>query len=241
MPKLLAVKDPNLVKAVERNARSLSLWGWLFIGVGLVTEISAGQLHPVAGFPFIGVGVACLVWREPALFAAVAALALLSIPASLNARISLLGPDPLAQLADLDAIERIAVAIGKVLVALTAGNQFFIFRLLYGTARATTSDPDLDVIPEMVPNRTNRIARWGRTVGLAGFAAAALAWLLALIDPGAFFTRVAAEFGGSLAAVAVGLGLGAAFSPTDEREAALLGTGAGMAAFLGAALLLVRM
>ena len=238
MPKTLSTQDANLVKAVERNARSLNLWGVLLIAAGAVTQFAVWDSHPVAGFPLMAIGAACLIWKDPALFAAVGTIVAFSIPASLNARVSLLGPDPLAQLTDLNAIERVAIALGKVLIALTAGNQFLMFRLLYGTARATSDDANLPLIPAMVPNRTDRIARWARTLGIAGGIAALLGWLLLAVDPAAFLTRVAAELGGSLGAVAAGLGGGAAFSPTEEREAALFGVSLGLVAFVAAAILL---
>jgi hypothetical protein len=41
--------------------------------------------------------------------------------------------------------------------------------------------------------------------------------------------------------LAVGLGLGAAFAPTDERRAALAGVGLGLLGYLTAAFVLLRL
>jgi hypothetical protein len=48
-----------------------------------------------------------------------------------------------------------------------------------------------------------------------------------------------AEMGGSVGIVAVGLGLGTAFAPTDERPAALAGGALGLTGYAAAALVLL--
>jgi hypothetical protein len=240
MPQTLSSSDPNLLKAVQRLARSHYLWAALFIGFGLLTQFAAAPRHLFSGLPFIMIGMACLLRRDPALLAAVAVMFALSIVPMLNSQIGILGPDPLRQLTSLGALEFAALALGKLLLAYTAFNQFLYLRFLYGTAQAVTDEPNLPHIPEMVPNRTDAQARWARGLAIAGM-------LLAL---GSLFTtsveletliRAGAELGGSLGAVAIGLGLGAAFSPTGERPAALLGTGLGLLGYITAVFVLLRL
>jgi hypothetical protein len=241
MPRTLPKDDPHLITAVKRLARVQLVWGWLLVGLGLLTQIVAGLDHPVAGLPFIAVGIACLRWGDPALLAAVAALVALSIVPAVNGRATLLGPDPLVRLLGMSAVEIGALVIGKVLMVVTASNQFLFYRLLYGTERATSDEADLPIIPPMLPNRTNRLARWASGLGFGGVFLSIISLLLLIADPTAPATRAMAEMGGSLGAIALGLGLGAAFSPTDERPAALWGVGLGGVSYFAAASTLLRL
>jgi hypothetical protein len=241
MPKTISTTDPHLLTAVNRLGRTQMVWGWLLIGFGLLTQLYARLDHPVAGLPFVAIGVACLRWGDPALLAAVATLVALSIVPAVNGRAAILGPEPFVRMLGMSAIEIGALVVGKLLVVITATNQFVFYRLLYGTARATSDDPDLPIVPEMVPNRTDRLARWGSGLALGGVAACVVSLLLRLFDPAAFATRVTAEIGGSLGATAIGLGLGAAFSPTNERPAALWSTALGALSYFVAAFALLRL
>jgi len=240
MPKTLSKDDPNLLKAVQRLTRSHYLWAALFVGLGLLTQFVAAPRHPFAGLPFIIIGLVCLRWRDPALLATVAVLLALSIAPTLYGRITILGPDPLTEVTSLGGLEIAALALGKLLLTYIAANQFLYLRLLYGTARATTDDPDLPLIPEMVPNRTDRQARWARRVGVAGVVIALGTLFITNIELESLI-RAGAELAGSLGAIAIGLGFGAAFAPTDERPAALLGVGLGAISYIAAVLVLLRL
>jgi hypothetical protein len=231
MPKTLSTSDPNLVKAVQRLGRSQKLWGVLLIALGFVTELAATSNHPVAGLPFIAVGLLAFRWAEPALLATVAVVMAFSIVPTINPRLTLLGPDPIAALADLRPLELGAVVVGKGLIVLTAANQFFLYRFLYGTARASAADPDLAIIPAMVPNRTDGLSRSARLIAIVAILSSVLGFIFSLVDPAAFPTHILAELGGSLGVVAFGFGLGCAFSPTNERSAALLGVQLGLLAY----------
>ena len=241
MPRTLSVKDPNLIAAVARLQRTQQLWGLLLIGLGLVTELAAGSAHPVAGLAFIAVGFFAFRWAEPALLATGATVVAFSIVPSINPRLTILGPDPLTQVAVLSLIELIALVIGKGLIVLTMANQFFIYRFLYGTARASSEDPDLALIPAMVPNRTNGLARSARWMVLIGLALGALGFGFSVVSPGAFQAQVLAETAGTLAVVAIGLGVGCAFSPTDERLPALASLALGIVGYIVAAVVLLRL
>ncbi len=240
MPKLLSKDDPNLVKAASRLARGQLIWGGLFIVLGLFTSLAAGEAHPISGLPFIAVGVMCLRWGDPVLIAAVAMLMALSIWPSLDVRGSILGPEPIYKVfPNFGFVERSALVFAKGILVYTALQQFLVLRFLYGTETATTDDPNTPVIPAMIPNNANRFGVWARFLGFAGIAFAILALLLALLAPPTTFTRTLAELGGSLGALALGLGLGVAFSPTDEREAALWAIGLGAVSYLASAVLIL--
>ena len=241
MPKTLSKTDPALLSGVRRLQRVQQVWGLLLIALGLLTELAATSAHPVAGLPFIAVGLFAFRWAEPALLATVATLMAFSIVPSINPRLSILGPDPLLQLADPSFLELLAVVVGKVIIVLTAANQFFLYRFLYGTSRATTDDPNQAIIPEMVTNRTNGLARWARWIAIASLIFVIGAGLLRFVDPDPFIPRLWAEIAGSLGTVAVGIGLGAAFSPTDQRRAGLFGVGAGLLAYFVASVMILSL
>jgi hypothetical protein len=239
MPKTLSKKDPHLLEGVKRLGRAQATTGWLLVGYGLLTQFVSLGDHPVAGLPFIAIGFFCLRWGDPALLAAAAVLFGLSIVPTVAPGISILGPEPVLVLSErLGWLENIALIAAKAFLAYSAINQFFLYRLLYGTERAT-GDADLDLIPAMVTNRTDSLARWARSAGLFAAGSGLVALGLRAFDPLAFGTRVMTETCGSLGAVALGLGLGAAFSPTDERRAALIGMALGFASYVGAIVMLL--
>jgi hypothetical protein len=195
----------------------------------------------LSGLAFIAVGVLAFVWAEPALLGTVATLIAFSIVPTINPRLTILGPDPLRQIAELSLIELIALVVGKGLIVLTTANQFFIYRFLYGTARASTEDPNQALIPAMVPNRTNGLARSARWMGLISLVLALVSVGFSVVAPEAFQTQILAEAAGTLGVAAIGLGLGCAFSPTDERLPALASLGLGLLGYLAAAIALLRL
>jgi hypothetical protein len=241
MSKTLSTKEPNLVEAVQRLKRIQQIWGGLLLALGLLTELAAAGDHPVAGLGLMAVGLFALVWGEPALLATVATVVAFSIVPTINPRVTIVGPDPLRIFATLSVIELVALVVGKGLIVLTAANQFLVYRFLYGTERATSDDPDQPIIPAMLPNRTDGLARSARWISLIGLAFGLGSLLFVFAVPPAFLTQILAEMGGSLAVVAIGLGLGCAFSPTDERTAALAAVVLGLVAYGAAAATLLRM
>jgi len=240
MTKTLPKTDPNLIKAVDRLGKAHTLYGWLLISLGLFAQWSAGVEHPLAGMPFIAIGIAELVLGEPVLLGTVGLLIILSVLPTLYPTVTILGPEPLVTMMDLGGIEKGALVLGKVILAGTALNQFFLFRLLYGTETATSDDPNLPIIPPMIPNRTDRLARTAQWAGIFSNVAIGLALLLFTQAPDASATRLMTEMAGSLGATAFGLGLATAFSPTTKREAALWGVGTGMVGYLTAVFTLMR-
>jgi hypothetical protein len=112
----------------------------------------------------------------------------------------------------------------RVILLVTAWNQFLLYRLLYGTEAATGLDPSLPSIPEMIPNHSDLLALASRALG----AVSLIASMAAGTSAGSWSSYLLG-FGISLSVIGLGLGLGAAFSPTRRRAAAL--TGAGLSAF----------
>jgi hypothetical protein len=187
-------------------------------------------------------GAACWRWKDPTLLAGVATLFTLSAFGALSRQVGILGPDPIPLVTDLSLPEMAALALARLLLAYVALNQFLVARLLYGTERATTDDPNLPIIPGLVPNRTDSVAKWARRLALVGAGCVGAALALAAVNLAAPpIARALAEVGGSLGALAIGLGLGAAFAPTDERPAALSGVGVGLIAYLAGVIFVLTM
>lgn len=245
MPKTLAQDDPNLLKAVQRLKRANWIWGGLLIGLGVLTQWAQSPQHPLTGLPLILIGVACLRFTEPALLGTAGLLILLTIPAYLNPQLTLLGPDPLPRFVSPgdDEFELrlflAAFTLGKLILAYMAFNQFVLMRFLYGTERAWVDDPKQPVIPRMVPNRVNGLLRWGLWMMLGSIAAFVLTLILLLVDRSGVAARLSAELTGSLGALALALGIGVAFSPTDFRGVAVLSMGVGTLAYMAAAIILL--
>jgi hypothetical protein len=122
----------------------------------------------------------------------------------------------------------------RVIFMASAWNQFLLYRLLYGTQTGHGLEAGKPDIPEVVPNHTNRLAWSARLVGFAALAADLLAIPLrtSSIAPHLLSGGVGA------AILAIGLGAGVAFSPTDKRDSALVAVALGVIAFFLAALLL---
>ena len=245
MPKTLPQDDPNLLKAVQRLKRANWIWGGLLIGLGILTQWSQSPQHPLTGLPLIIIGVVCLRFNEPALLATAGLLIALSIPAYFNPNLTLLGPDPLPRFvspADDELELRLFLAaftLGKLILAYMAFNQFVLMRFLYGTERAWVDDPKQPIIPQMVPNRVNGVLRWSLWMMLGSIAAFVLTLILFFVDRSGVAPRLGAELTGSLGALALALGVGVAFSPTDFRGIAVLAMGVGTLAYIVAAIILL--
>ncbi len=165
---------------------------------------------------------------QPAYLAMVAALwglSLVSLNPQLNQALAL---DPIALLFGAGALERLALAFVRVILLIMAWNQFLFYRMLYGTRTAGGLDPELRPIPEVIPNRTDQLANFAAGLSLAGIAPLLVA--LSPVDAGT--ARLALSLCAVLAALAVGMGLGAAFSPTRRRSAALTGMALGSLEYL---------
>ena len=245
MPKALSQDDPNLLKAVQRLKRANWIWGGLLIGLGVLTQWTLAPQHPFTGLPLILIGFACVRFNEPALLAAAGVLIALSTLAYVNPNLTLLGPDPLPRFvspADDEAELRlflVTFTVGKLILAYMAFNQFVLMRFLYGSEHAWVDDPKQPGIPPMVPNRLNSILRWSLWLALGSIGLLVVTLILLLTDPSGLASRLGAELTGSLGALALALGLGVTFSPTDFRGVAVLTMGLGALAYLAAAIILL--
>lgn len=246
MPSILAPDHPHLQQAVHRLRRSHWIWGGVLIGLGLLTQIVLLRERPIGGLPFFILGFVCLFLRDPALLATVSVLIALSIPSYFHPNLHLLGPDPLPELALLGtgteelSIFSVIFALGKVMLAYMAFNQFLLMRFLYGTATAQIDDPKAADIPALVPNRIFGQTRWSLWLGLLTVGALVATLISSLIDRSGDAARLGAEITGNLGAVALGLGVGAAFSPNPHRTAAVLGAACGLLGYaVGFVLLLL--
>jgi hypothetical protein len=141
---------------------------------------------------------------------------------------ALLGPDPLSLLFGNGTLEIVVIVLIRLVIMVTALNQFFMYRMLYGTGDMTGLDPDMADIPEVIPNHSDTLALVARTLGMISLAGDLLASTLMASEQGVYLLGISISFG----VFAIGLGLGSAFSPTQRRAAALTGVGLGSAAYL---------
>ena len=227
MPTELTSEHPNLRQAATRLRRTLWIWAALAAGMGLLTAApsAGGEIVPAIGW-FVA-AVLMALFAQPVLLALTAVQWALSLVAWIPGVSRVAGDDALTALLQPGAFESIGLAVVRVMLAVTAWNQFLFYRMLYGTGQAAGLDPNLPPIPEVVPNRTDAWALASRLLGGAAIVAALAA--LGLSTPARL---IVIQAGLLLASLALGLGLGAAFSPTTRRGAALLGAGLGGIGFV---------
>jgi hypothetical protein len=219
---------PNLVEAAIRLRRILQVWAVIFLGYGALSLAVLPPKDFMAAAPWLASAVLLAFSRQPALLALAAVLWGVSIIVFIPGVDRLLGADALAGLLGGGTVELVALILARVLLGVTAWNQFLFYRMLYGTARASGLDPSQPLIPEVIPNKTNRLAWASRLVGSLSLACILIG--VPLSDD--MQTTIILQTGYSLSVVATGFGLGAAFSPTDRRGAALMGVGLGLIAFI---------
>jgi hypothetical protein len=223
----LTSEHPNLRQAATRLRRTLWIWVALAAGMGLLTAAPAGGGELVTAIGWFVAAVLMALFAQPVLLALTAVQWALSLVAWIPGVARVAGSDALTTLLQPGAFESVGLAVVRVLLAVTAWNQFLFYRMLYGTGRAAGLDPSLPPIPEVVPNHTDTWALASRLLGGVAIVAALAAQ--GLSTPA---RAIVIQAGLVLASLALGLGLGAAFSPTTRRGAALLGAGLGGAGFV---------
>ena len=227
MPKALPVDSPNLTLALTRLKRTLWVWAAMMGGMGLLT-FYANPGHPFESLPWLAAAALMALGIQPAYLALSAFEWGVSLTSFIPGVRYAFGADPLVAPPDVGPVGVAGLALVRVLFLVTAWNQFLLYRLLYGTQGAAGLDPTLPAIPEVIPNRTDSLALAGRLLALLSLPPSLLSWFLipAPLAP------LALGLARAISILAIGLGLGAAFSPTRRRDAALLAIWIGSAGFL---------
>lgn len=224
----LALDHPNLLLARTRLLRTQRLWALLLGAMGLLSYGLLRFRFPLAFLPWVVAAFLMTIQPQPiflALTGMIWGLSLANLTPGVGA---LLGPDPLSLLFGNGTLEIIVIVLIRLVIVVTALNQFFMYRMLYGTGDMTGLDPDLADILEVIPNRSDTLALVARTLGIISLAGDLLASTLMASSLGVYILGISIGFG----VFAIGLGLGSAFSPTQRRTAALTGVGLRSAAYL---------
>ena len=225
MPRALSPEHPNLVKAASRMRRILFAWATVSAGVGLLGLFTASRTVPLL---WLGGALLLFLEQQPALLGMVAvswSLSLLGLSTELNQALAL---DPVGLLFGGEVVGSLSLAFVRLVLALMAWNQFLFYRLLYGTQAMIGLSTGLPDIPEMIPNRTDRLVVYSWFGITAG--GLALLFSFTLASPEGVQSLLTISLG--LAALSIGLGIGVAFSPTHRRAAALASVALGSLMFL---------
>ncbi len=232
MPETLSPDAPNLRLAAGRLRRTLWVWAAMFAALaGLQWFALQRAPDPAALIDALGLMLVALIIAldaQPVYLALVAVVWGTSLVRLVPGVAAVFGPDVLVALVGDSWPEQLAAAIVRLLLMVTAWNQFMLYRLLYGTAQFRGADPQAPLIPEVVPNRAPRLAFAGRWLAAAALALALGA--IPLADPTARGLALHAAL--VLATIALGLGVGAAFSPLPRRAPALQAAVIAAAAYL---------
>lgn len=223
MTSTLPSEAPNLKLAVSRLRRVL--WGWAVLLAALgalhLTPLRSEPLSPslLAAFPYLACAALLASGLQPSYLALVATVWGLSVILLVPSVGAVFGPDPLGVLLGASTLERIVIALVRILFMVTAWNQFLFYRMLYGSADFRGMAPPPPVIPPMVENRTDRMAEWSAMLGFLSV----MTPILAMGLHGTGLSRPMLQGSLVLATFGLGAGLGAAFSPTNRRGTALRG------------------
>jgi hypothetical protein len=226
------VDHPNLILAVGRLRRLQWIWALLFAGLGGLALASTRFTEPFLPLTWITIAALLVPTPQPIFLSLVAVAWGFSLIFLVPGIAQTLGTDPITRLLGSGAVEIAASAIVRLILLVTAWNQFLFYRLLYGTQGAAGLDPSLAPIPSVIPNPSDRVAVWARLLGFLGLMAAVLS--VPLSSASLRLAVLGAAYSGAV--FAVGLGLGAAFVPTTRRSMALTGVALGCASLLAALL-----
>ncbi len=227
MPHSLSPDHPNLLRAVSRLRRILFGWAALFLGMATLTFFAAPGVIPVqwlAGLALLVLSAApkpersgSFLGLQPALLGLVTvtwAVSLLGLVPAINEIFALY---PIVLMFEAGFTESLALAFVRGILVVMAWNQLLFYRMLYGTQGTVGLEPGVPDIPEMVPNRTTLLETYSRWAGITGGLIILAAFIISnneLVLP-----LLSSALGAGM--VAIGLGVGVAFSPTSRRSAAL--------------------
>jgi hypothetical protein len=224
----LAQDHPKLLLARTRLVHTQRLWALLLGAMGLLSYGLLRFHFPLAFLPWVVAAVLMAIQPQPIFLALTGMIWGLSLAHLSPGVASLLGPDPLSLLFGNGTLEIIVIVLIRLVIVVTALNQFFMYRMLYGTEDMIGLVSELADIPELVPNRSNSLALLARYLGIISLVGDILASRIMESSLGIQILGVSVSFG----IFAIGLGLGSAFSPTQQRGAALTGVGLGSVAYL---------
>ena len=227
-PSMISADDPNLQTARKRFRRTMLAWGIILGLVGLLSTLVLRERYPLAALPWLITAALLLIGSQPAFLALVAVQWGLSIVTLIPGIGGQLGPDPLSYILESGLFEAAVLVAVRIIMVVTAFNQFLFYRLLYGTERMTGLEEGFPPIPPVIENRTNLLAQIARGLGLLAVFTAFIAGVFLRDQISTFLLPVAV----GIATYAIGFGVGSAFSPTDRRGAALTGVGLGSLGFL---------
>ena len=172
MPEPIPPLASNLQLAAGRLRRTQWVWAALLGAAALLQWLSlrgeastAGALD-VAALAFAAGLLALSV--QPAYLALVAVLWGSSLIRLVPGVAQVFGPDILVGVLGNSWLEIAAAALVRIVLMVTAWNQFMLYRLLYGTAAFTGGEHGVAPIPEVIPNRTDRLAGIALLVGSVG-------------------------------------------------------------------------
>lgn len=208
MPSTLPPDHPNLLKAVDRLRRIQYTWAALLFGMALLTVLSNPPVIPIH---WAIAAVLLMLGPEPALLGTVATLwglSLLGLVPELNQALAI---DPVGALFGVELVESLALGFVRLVLLVMAWNQMQFYRMLYG---APAPSQDLPDIPPVIENHSDRLAGWAL---LAALGAGVV--LLVAVAGGLTTEMLSTALG--MAALAISLGIGVAFSPTERRVGAL--------------------
>lgn len=233
MPSLLARDDPKLQEAVARLRRLSWMWALLCAGVGGLSLAVGGAAHAGVALSWIALAALLVTLLQPLLLASVAVSLGFSLVLLVPGVEGTLGPDPLAGLLGGGLPGTLGMGLVRILLMVTAWTQLLFYRLLYGTEGIAAFDPKLPAIPELVSNGSDRAA-WASRLG--GFMALVVTLASVPLRDGPYLAY-GLGLAYSLSVLGVGLGLGAAFSPTHRRGTAMVGVALSMVALVAALLI----
>ncbi|MCH7587168.1 MAG: hypothetical protein IIC78_03895 [Chloroflexi bacterium] len=219
---------PNILLAANRFRRIAFAWAGLSALVGLITLRMLSGSFPLAAVPWFICTLLLVSIQQPSGMALVTVLWGTSLLHLLPGVAALFGPDPLTLMFEVSTIEKIAFAVVRILLLLMAWNQFMFYRMLYGTSYFSGLPKDSPVIPEVIRNRNDSLARIALWLGVVSLLAV---WGAGLIGVQEMALRLIA-FAYICVLLSIGLGLGAVFSPTNRRRDALSAIGFGFISFL---------
>jgi hypothetical protein len=176
---------------------------------GLALLVLSAAPNPDRNGSFLGL--------QPALLGLVSvtwALSLLGLVPAINEVFAL---DPIVLMFEAGFIESVALAFVRGILVVMAWNQLLFYRMLYGTEGTVGLELGMPDIPEMVPNRTALLETYARWAGIAGGVIVLAAFIIPNDD--LLLPLLSSALGAGM--VAIGLGVGVAFSPTQRRSAAL--------------------